>query len=252
MTADDLSSPPEGKLIRSARERAIPKLSIRAAAARIGISPEHWGNIERGYKSSGAAGEPRRLDISPALIAKMARAVGVSPELLETEGERPDAAAELRQIIRDGTPAMPPAPPPRPARPAHQEIDFSRGERPALQPFIALILKDAYTLAGIIDRLPPGPLPDPWDIPGIPDAEDGVTAIPGLALFPDSPRDQKTWDSVTLSMRQKLDLIAWGHRLAAEHDERERRTGLTAGQDSVTGTVHGLVSVAGRSARASS
>ena len=145
--------------------------------------------------------------------------------------------------LADSTTA-PRAAPARPARPAHKEIDFSRGERPALQPFIELVLRDAYTLAGILDRLPPGPLPDPWDIPDIPDALDGVTAIPGLALFPDSPRDQQTWDSVTLSMRQKLDLIGWGHRLAAAALERERRTGLTASGDPA-------LSAAGRASRAS-
>jgi hypothetical protein len=98
MSDDDLLSPtPEGDLIRRARERTIPKISIRAASARIGISPEHWGNIERGYKSVSSAEPPRRLQpASAALIAKMARVVGISPEQMESEGQRPDAAEAMR------------------------------------------------------------------------------------------------------------------------------------------------------------
>ena len=37
MSSEDLPRTPEGKLIRSARNRAVPKVSIPCAAARIGI-----------------------------------------------------------------------------------------------------------------------------------------------------------------------------------------------------------------------
>lgn len=105
---EDLPRTPEGDLIRRARERAAPKLSIRAAAARIGISPEHWGNIERGHKSAGEGKTPRPLDeVSAALIAKMARAVGLTPEQVENEGRRPDAAEALRELL--SSPAAPDA-----------------------------------------------------------------------------------------------------------------------------------------------
>ena len=96
MTTGDLPAPPEGKLIRAARERAIPKLSIRAAAASLGISPEHWGNIERGYKSVSADKEPLPVEASPDLLAKIGRLLGITPSQMETEGERPDAAEVMR------------------------------------------------------------------------------------------------------------------------------------------------------------
>lgn len=96
MTTGDLPAPPEGKLIRTARERAIPKLSIRAAAAALGISPEHWGNIERGYKSVSAGKAPLRTEAPAELLAKMGRLLGIEPARMEAEGQRPDAAAVMR------------------------------------------------------------------------------------------------------------------------------------------------------------
>ena len=103
MTTGDLPAPPEGKLIRSARERAIPKVTIRAAAARIDISPEHWGNIERGYKSVSANEAPVRVEASAELMAKMAAVVHVTPEQMETRGQRPDAAEVMRETARRET-----------------------------------------------------------------------------------------------------------------------------------------------------
>jgi hypothetical protein len=107
---NDLPAPTaEGKLIRQARELAIPRLSIRAAAARIGMSPEQWGNIERGYRYTKPNDPPRPFSHAPATtIAKMASAVGISPEHLESEGKRPDAADILREIERRESTAQPP------------------------------------------------------------------------------------------------------------------------------------------------
>ena len=93
----NLPSTPEGALIRRVRNRLIPKLSIPAAAARIGISAEHWGNVERGHKSQKAGEPPRRVDADAVLLAKMAATVGVTADLMETEGRRPDAAEEMRR-----------------------------------------------------------------------------------------------------------------------------------------------------------
>lgn len=94
MPAVSMPRTPEGRLIRRFRRQA--RLSIPAAAARAGISAEHWGNIERGYRTVSAA---EREDVAGLadVIALMARAVGVPAALLESEGERPDAAAELRR-----------------------------------------------------------------------------------------------------------------------------------------------------------
>jgi hypothetical protein len=88
----------EGGLIRHARELAIPKLSIRAAAAKAGISPENWGHVERGYQSAGRGQEPRRVVPPAATLARMAYAVGVSPLMLNGIG-RADAAGMLHDIL---------------------------------------------------------------------------------------------------------------------------------------------------------
>ena len=103
-----LAPTPEGQLIRRAREASIPKLSIRGAAGRVGLSKEHWGYIERGYRP--VSGEPPQQFSPPsATLARMAYALGISPDRLETEGQRPDAAGCLREMPppRAGDPAVP-------------------------------------------------------------------------------------------------------------------------------------------------
>src|SRR5258708_6397918 len=89
---------PEGQLIRQVRDLSIPRLSIRAAAKRIGLSAEQWGYVERGYRPAGAGQPPRRFSPPAATLAKMAHALRITPERLESEGQRPDAAAILREI----------------------------------------------------------------------------------------------------------------------------------------------------------
>jgi hypothetical protein len=90
---------PVGTLIRSARELQVPKMSIRAAAARIGLSPEQWGNIERGYRYAKEGDAPREFAPPAPTIAKMASIVGVTPAQLTAAG-RADAAAALEEIRR--------------------------------------------------------------------------------------------------------------------------------------------------------
>lgn len=100
--ADELPRPtPEGKLIRQVRSLSIPKLSIPAAAARIGLSAEQWGYVERGYYPARDGNPPRPFSPPAATLAKMAHALRITPERLETEGQRPDAAENLREILRD-------------------------------------------------------------------------------------------------------------------------------------------------------
>jgi transcriptional regulator with XRE-family HTH domain len=97
---NDLPAPTaEGELIRQARDLAIPRLSIRAAAARIGMSPEHWGNVERGYRYTKQDDPTRSFAAPAATIAKMASAVGVTPDQLAEVG-REDAARLLEEILR--------------------------------------------------------------------------------------------------------------------------------------------------------
>jgi hypothetical protein len=100
---------PEGKLIRRARELAIPKLTIRAAAARIGISAEQWGYVERGYIPTRRGEQQRPFTPTAVNLAKMAASVGVTPRQLSEIG-RADAAAILEDIPRKE--ALAPAAPP--------------------------------------------------------------------------------------------------------------------------------------------
>ena len=86
MPATSTPRTPEGRLIRHARKQS--RLSIPAAAAAARISAEHWGNVERGYRSLGA---DAREDVTgtPDTIALMARTVGgISPEQLAAVPQR--------------------------------------------------------------------------------------------------------------------------------------------------------------------
>jgi len=104
--------PPAGILIRKAREQAIPRRSRPEVAHCVGIDPGTLGNIERGYRHLGD-GQRRRVEADAATLAKLARELGISPDLLETEGERPDAAEILRQPAAS-PPRLRPVPPPPP------------------------------------------------------------------------------------------------------------------------------------------
>src|SRR5690606_38173924 len=87
----------EGALIRMARRRMSPRLSIAQAAQHACISPEHWGNIERGHQSQG--GGQSRIIIPPAdTLAHVASAVGVRPRA-RAAVRRQGGARLLREII---------------------------------------------------------------------------------------------------------------------------------------------------------
>lgn len=81
------------KRFRPGRPKGIP---VREAAAEAGLSPSRWGQIASGYQSNGGVRTP--VTGQPHTVARMARAVDVTPEQLEEAG-RPDAADELRVII---------------------------------------------------------------------------------------------------------------------------------------------------------
>lgn len=90
--------PPEGVLIETARNEA--RLSVREAARRAGISEGWWRQVVKGYQSlsGGTYGDVR----APAdTVAGMAKVAGVTPEQLESEGQRPDAAEILRKMDDD-------------------------------------------------------------------------------------------------------------------------------------------------------
>lgn len=87
---------PEGSLIRRAREAA--GLSIPEAVRRSGVSKARWSQVETGYETRD--GTLRVVQARAGTLARMANAVGVTAERLETEGARPDAAEILREISR--------------------------------------------------------------------------------------------------------------------------------------------------------
>src|SRR5258707_15168029 len=69
--------PPDADLIRFRREAVVPPLSRRQAAARAGISPSQWSDVERGRKRAGP-GIVIPVLATAETLAKMAMAVGVS------------------------------------------------------------------------------------------------------------------------------------------------------------------------------
>jgi transcriptional regulator with XRE-family HTH domain len=99
-TADSQTAvpPAEASLIRRRREAAVPPLSRRQAAARAGISPSQWSDVERGSKRAGP-GIVIPVQATPETLAKMAAAIGVTAGELAAAG-RDDAADRLRSATR--------------------------------------------------------------------------------------------------------------------------------------------------------
>lgn len=98
VSARETGPPPETGLIRDRREAAGSPLSRRQAAARAGISPSQWSDVERGCKRAGP-GIVIPVQATAETLAKMAMAVGVSADELAAAG-RDDAAAQLRSAAR--------------------------------------------------------------------------------------------------------------------------------------------------------
>ncbi len=88
-------APPEALLIRQLRDLP-PRMSRYEAAAIAGISESRWRMIETGVRWF--RGEPLAEPPAPAqTVARMAWAVGATPDQL-TQAGRKDAAAELEAI----------------------------------------------------------------------------------------------------------------------------------------------------------
>jgi hypothetical protein len=94
--------PPEGELITEALKRMRPKVSIREAARRAGISDSWWRQVVRGYQPLRGGGRAP-MQGSAETVASMASVVGVTPEQLAAVG-REDAAEELRLLEAERTP----------------------------------------------------------------------------------------------------------------------------------------------------
>lgn len=94
------AQPPEGALIESARERRVPRLSIREISKLAGLSEARWRQIEKGYQT------PRKDFHVPVTapadtLGRMAHAAGVSPKELREVG-RQDAANWLDNMLGAG------------------------------------------------------------------------------------------------------------------------------------------------------
>lgn len=99
MTTNPHAPPPEGTLIRTARE-APPRMSIKQAARLAGVSDTRWRQIEQGYRMHRGRSEAEPPAPAP-ILARMARVAGVTPDDLRRAG-RGDAAAELEVMRPNG------------------------------------------------------------------------------------------------------------------------------------------------------
>lgn len=106
-------APPEAVLIRLAREAADIRVAVAAKGA--GVSVARWSQIETGSETRNGKMSPVRA--KAGTIARMAREIGISPERMAAEGERPDAAEIIREIIRQDGESQDAPPPAQPAAP---------------------------------------------------------------------------------------------------------------------------------------
>jgi transcriptional regulator with XRE-family HTH domain len=147
-----MSQPPHGELLEDARKRS--KLSIREAARRAGISGNWWSAVVNGSQNGVPANG------SPETVAAMARAVGVTPDQLETQGHNPDAAAELRRIELEGPPPASRTPAPRqppPGSPPVTEEFFVQHVLPAQDQYDRQVIEAVLKLVDGEGRLLPWP-----------------------------------------------------------------------------------------------
>lgn len=94
--------PPEAVLIREHRLAIVPRLSMREAARRAGISSPWWRVLETGIRRTHGHDFPESAN--EETLARMAQVVGATPAELRTAG-REDAAEILEKIL-----AAPPDP----------------------------------------------------------------------------------------------------------------------------------------------
>lgn len=186
---------PEGRLIETAREDA--DLSIREAARRAGYSEGWWRQVIERFRE-GAGPLPAKT------VARFAAAVDVTPEQMEAEGKRPDAARELRTLLERRASA-----PPRPPRtfgwtPAGAGV-ISSEEQAEMMPQATTIL------TAVIRAQDKGADP---------------SLLTGTDLFPDQPHLALAWD--TARQRDQWEVAIWTAAkglLAWERDVAARRQG---------------------------
>jgi transcriptional regulator with XRE-family HTH domain len=147
------------RLVREARGIKIPE-----AASRAGISKGRWSQVELGYESRDKQYKP--VKGSAGVIAHMADQIGLPPERLETEGERPDAAEVLREIRswKADQDLHPPGEAPPPAEGVTKPPDVDGFVRPTWldwreakareleQEFRLLTHRDIFSLIATVER----------------------------------------------------------------------------------------------------
>jgi transcriptional regulator with XRE-family HTH domain len=94
--------PAEAVLLKLVREAANVRTEDAAEAA--GISKARWSQVESGYEVR--AGRYKPVTARHGTLARMALALGISPQRLGDEGKRRDAALVLAEILRSEPPAQ--------------------------------------------------------------------------------------------------------------------------------------------------
>lgn len=89
---------PEGRVLQAALKRS--GLSAREAALRANISEGRWRQIVAGYLTPSAGVYVEVKDAPADTVARMAKAVGASPEAFE-KANRPDVADAMRRDAAD-------------------------------------------------------------------------------------------------------------------------------------------------------
>lgn len=89
--------PPTAKLLRDARERMSPPITIFEAARRASVSEGTWRNAARGTRHL-PGGRLSAYEPDPPTLARMSRAVGVTPAELRAIGRQ--EAAEILEADR--------------------------------------------------------------------------------------------------------------------------------------------------------
>jgi hypothetical protein len=172
--------PPEGKLIEDAASQL--SLSIREAARRAGISYGRWRQIVQGYQNV-SVGSYASVRAPARTLARMATAVGVTPEQMEAAG-RVDVADAMRRKAesREVVVAFPPR------KPLAETIALHRDESdvfPQMDEQMTLQVERhlpdveaAYIFAVAGSEGHPGVLPR------------------GDQVFPHSPHEAERWDTL--------------------------------------------------------
>jgi hypothetical protein len=179
--------PPEGRLIAAAADRL--DLSIREAARRAGISYGRWRQIVTGYQNV-SPGVFAPVHAPAKTLAKMAAVVGVTPEQMETEGQRPDVAAAMRRSAEAH------AAPPLAAVPSLPDSAEALIESALSKPMRQM----GTRMAEEVTRRLPGLAGRVW---GAAKANPGTPVPSGAQVFGPGP-DADLWD----------ELVATGKRLA--------------------------------------